>query len=97
MVPTGEYIACECISVLSWPIKSKNFDILSFIFGNTDSIAASDELRSLYLFVSMKTLGGIYNLALGLNILEEEESKEGEEGMLKAGNLAGSNEGLFAI
>lgn len=49
------------------------------------------------MFVSMKTLGGIYNLALGLNILEEEESKEGEEGMLKAGNLAGSNEGLFAI
>ena len=82
---------------MSWPIKSKNFDILSFIFGNTDSIAASDELRSLYLFVSMKTLGGIYNLALGLNILEEDESKEGEEGMLKVGNLAGSNEGLFAI
>ena len=82
---------------MSWPIKSKNFDILSFIFGSTDSIAASEELRSLYLFVSMKTLGGIYNLALGLNILEEDESKEGEEGMLKAGNLAGSNEELFAI
>ena len=82
---------------MSWPIKSKNFDILSFIFGSTDSIGASEELRSLYLFVSMKTLGGISNLALGLNILEEEESKEGEEGMLKVGSLAGSREGLFAI
>ena len=45
----------------------------------------------------MKTLGGIYNLALGLNIFEEEESKEGEEGMLKAGIFGGSNEGFFAI
>ena len=47
--------------------------------------------------MSMKTLGGIYNLALGLNIFEEEESKEGEEGMLKAGIFGGSNEGFFAI
>ena len=84
-MPTGEYIACSLISVFSWPIRSKNVDILSFILGRTDSIWASDVARSRYFSVSMKTLGGISNFWDSLAGFMVDSRREA--GMLKVGAL----------